>query len=235
MEKIFLTRKETFQAIYYDFIQYEPQFELFQTLWPVVFNNQAFITKDSKNSCTIVTRGRKSKIRKINDGELGNFLYKSLTKKITSLKKLAEIGHLVFQIKAYPGSNPEIGEEGIWFETDMDIFKCSQCGDCCRNLLYHNDCTEKDYMLWKETSRVDIMERVLVLNEKNETKKGMTQYRIWVNPETGYLSKKCPWLEMTAIRDRYVCSIEDVKPEICRQYPFTKKHANMTDCRGRFI
>jgi Fe-S-cluster containining protein len=33
-------------------------------------------------------------------------------------------------------------------------------------------------------------------------------------------------------RNRYRCTIHDIRPTICRQYPGSRKHARMTGCRG---
>jgi len=33
-------------------------------------------------------------------------------------------------------------------------------------------------------------------------------------------------------QDKYICRIHDVKPEHCRNYPKSRKHAQKTGCKG---
>ncbi|WP_243545419.1 YkgJ family cysteine cluster protein [Pseudodesulfovibrio tunisiensis] len=133
---------------------------------------------------------------------------------------LARICSVVFWCKAHTGTGPE-GRLGIWVPTGMRDFVCIQCGRCCSVLDYHRDCTEEDVALWRERGRTDILEWV--------GRKPDGSYRIWVRPGTDLLAETCPWL--TTLEDgRRVCSIHDCKPEICRQYPGSRKHAAMTGC-----
>ena len=120
--------------------------------------------------------------------------------------------------------------DGIWIRDQMDEFHCAMCGECCRNLFYETDCTREDLRLWEETGRTDILERVMV----TQTRQGKTEYRIWMDPSSGTISDQCPWLDWDKKQNMARCAIQDVKPDICRQYPFTRKHACMTDCRGDF-
>ena len=55
---------------------------------------------------------------------------------------IAKIYSRVMWVNSYTGKN-EHGEDGIWVETEMEKFKCVQCGNCCLNL---NDafCTTAD-------------------------------------------------------------------------------------------
>ena len=43
---------------------------------------------------------------------------------------------------------------------------------------------------------------------------------------------RCSWLRKLPNQDKYICRIHDVKPEHCRAYPKSKKHALKTGCRG---
>ena len=229
-DRIFLTRKELLRAVRIDFKQYGPQFDLFQDLCPIITGNTTIVIKDKNNDCALITRGKKSKTRRMREHELGDYLFKKLSKNDYPLSVLAEICRRVFETRASPGRHPVSGNEGIWIETDMALFHCTQCGDCCRNLLYHNDCTEEDYSLWGSLGRADIMKKVMIISSGDR----ITGYRIWMNPDTGQLYPQCPWMKPTPAKNRYACLIQDVKPEICRQYPYTRKHAIMTGCRGKF-
>ncbi len=122
------------------------------------------------------------------------------------------------------------GRDGIWIDTEMRLFHCLQCGDCCQKLLYHNDCTEEDYRRWETLGRTDIMDRVMRITSGGK----VTGYRIWVEPGTDLLYPECPWMIEAGSKNRYECRIQDVKPEICTHYPYTRKHAIMTGCKGEF-
>jgi hypothetical protein len=57
-------------------------------------------------------------------------------------------------------------------------------------------------------------------------------YRIWIDPDTGRPADVCPWLIRVPGSHLYKCGIHEEKPEICRLYPGSRKHAVMTGCRG---
>lgn len=229
-EKIFLTPKEVLAAIRIDFKQYGTQFGLFQELCPLITDNRKILVKDGRDFSVLISRGRKSKMRRLNDSDLGPYLYNMLKTTSCLLPVLADICNRVFQTPAYPGKRAEDGHDGIWIETDMKRFICRQCGDCCRNLHYHNDCTQNDYRRWQLLDRNDIMERVMIIGCANKP----DRYRIWIEPGTRQTTPECPWLQCDASNNLYKCTIQDIKPEFCRQYPLTRKHAEMTGCKGNF-
>lgn len=230
-EKIFLSRHQVLEAIRADFNQYDSQFPLFQELCPIVTDNHSIVTREGRNDCVLISRGKKSKTRHLTDGELSRYLIDKIAENCFSLPKMAEICGKVFQTRSWTGRNAEGGNAGIWIETDMSGFTCRQCGNCCRNLNYHNDCTEDDFKLWEMLGRDDIMEKVMIIRCEES---GISQYKIWKKPGTTQLYPECPWLAPASGSDRYKCLIQDVKPEYCRQYPLTRKHAEMTGCRGIF-
>jgi Fe-S-cluster containining protein len=55
---------------------------------------------------------------------------------------------------------------------------------------------------------------------------------LWISPAKGDDVKRCPWLRKLPNQDKYICRIHDVKPEHCRAYPKSRKHALKTGCRG---
>jgi Fe-S-cluster containining protein len=228
--RIFLSPAEALRAIRIDFKQYGPQFHLFQSLCPILTHNRTIVTKNEKGECILMKRGKKSKTRRISEQKLGDYLFKILNENDYPLPIIAEICQLVFETRVGPGKHPISGRDGIWIETDMASFQCCQCGDCCRTLFYHNDCTAEDYQQWETLGRTDIMEKVMVI----QSEAGETQYRIWMDPETRRLYSQCPWIVLSPLKNKYDCLIQDVKPEICRQYPYTRKHAIMTGCKGKF-
>ena len=88
--------------------------------------------------------------------------------------------------------------------------------------------TEDDIRRWQENDRSDILEwvDVIYLGEEHRV------YDIWINPVTGDDVQRCPWLRKLPNKDKYTCRIHDLKPEHCRAYPRTRKHALKTECKG---
>lgn len=231
-EKVFLTAREAKAAVEIDFRQYGPQPRLFRELSPLILGSSAIVLDQGRLSGVWIKQGRKNTLKPIRDHDLGNRLCRALQTKTYPLPVLARICTLTFQVRACPGPGPGPGDapQGIWIESDMDNFHCSQCGDCCRNLAFHNDCTEQDYRRWQGLGLAHILERVWVIVANGE----ISGYRIWVEPGSNRLSPVCPWLREVPGENRGTCRIQEVKPEICTQYPFTRKHARMTGCRGKF-
>jgi len=226
---IFLTKKEALDAIAIDFKQYGNQFPLFYDLVPMILGSKARVIADGDTSGVWIASGPSNRMKKIGHEKLGDFLISALNTKAYSLSQLSEICGLVFQVRAIVATCSE-NQPGIWIETDMNRFVCRQCGDCCQNLDYHDECTKEDYRRWCDPKYKDILDRVMVIPRKD----GKTEYKLWVKPGTQTLYEICPWLEKAPGEKVYRCLIQDVKPGICREYPFTRKHAVMTGCNGDF-
>jgi Fe-S-cluster containining protein len=123
---------------------------------------------------------------------------------------------------------PGTGKVGVRIETGMHLFTCRQCGQCCRFLDYRNEVGPADVARWRTMGRSDILRWVGVYRRND----AQPVYRIWVDPATGQPAAFCPFLKSNASGNRWVCGIHEVKPEICRQYPTSRKHARMTGCHG---
>jgi len=82
--------------------------------------------------------------------------------------------------------------------------------------------------MWEREGRFDILEWVdpIHISEDHYI------YDIWINPKTGADVSRCPWLRKFPKQDKYICRIHDVKPEHCRKYPSSMKHAEETGCKG---
>lgn len=110
------------------------------------------------------------------------------------------------------------------------IFKCKQCGNCYLNLsdAFQTSVSDEDVAMWDMKGRFDILEWV------NSIHLGEEHYihDIWINPKIGDDVWRCPWLRKLPKQDKYICRIQDVKPEHCRKYPKLKGHAEETGCRG---
>jgi len=108
-------------------------------------------------------------------------------------------------------------------------FKCKQCGNCCRNLYdaFSTCVSDEDIQMWQRAGRHDILEWVSPIQLGTHF-----VYDIWISPVTGEDVQRCPWLRKLPKQDKYICRIHDLKPEHCRAYPRSRKHALRTGCKG---
>jgi Fe-S-cluster containining protein len=115
-------------------------------------------------------------------------------------------------------------------EEDILEFTCKQCGHCCLNLSGAIDVcvTEEDVRRWEENDRADILAWVDVIS----LGEGHQVYDIWISPTTGDDVARCPWLRKLPGENKYICRIQDMKPEHCRNYPLSREHAEDTGCPG---
>jgi len=134
--------------------------------------------------------------------------------------EICKIYSMVMGVKAYVGAGP-LGDAGIWVETEMERFRCIQCGHCCLELAdsYCTNAYEEDIVRWEKEGRWDILEYVVGGD-------------LWISPRTSQDVTRCPWLRKLPNKNRYICRIHYTKPRHCREYPKSKKHALQTGCRG---
>jgi hypothetical protein len=229
---IFLTPVQAVDAVALDFQAYGPQPDLFRRIAPLILGNRCRITAgNEKGSGVSVLRG--TSFDPVADHHLGFYLIHVLETGPPDLLTLADICKQVFQTPAIAGHDRTGTVSGIWVHVRMDRFICRQCGQCCRTLDYETGCEKSDIRRWQDIGRTDILAWVQPRN--TVTGDSGPAYRIWVNPNTGETARTCPWLAPCPDHaDRFICTIHSIKPEVCRQYPFTAKHAAMTGCTGSF-
>jgi Fe-S-cluster containining protein len=130
----------------------------------------------------------------------------------------------VFWVHSYTGIGSESGQQGIWVKTEMEKFRCKQCGHCCLNLsdAYCNSVLDEDVNRWQLEHRCDILKFVDQSSFFND---------IWIDQETGEELGRCPWLKRLS-NNKYICRIHHTKPAHCRNYPHSKRHALTTGCKG---
>ena len=92
---------------------------------------------------------------------------------------------------------------------NKSTFKCKKCGKCCKPVVIMS---KEDIETIKKAGHKDFLE----LDP--------------IHPENGYISMKrendyCMFLDKTTKQ----CKIYDVRPEICRIYPFMEKD-ELKDC-----
>jgi hypothetical protein len=109
-------------------------------------------------------------------------------------------------------------------------FNCLCCGHCCLNLIdaYNGCVSDTDLQRWQRLGRHDLLSRIKTLDLGPDNK----LHTAWVDPETGDDVERCPWLLDRLDRAGFLCGIDDIKPEHCRDYPEHQDHAAATGCHG---
>lgn len=223
---IFLTQEEAVDAIRRDLQHYGAQTDLLCELFPIVMGAGALALPDEDRQSVWIKQKSRGPMRSIRCSDLAETLFTHMTRQAASTERLAEFCRGIFKETATPGRDRHSRQAGVWVETGMDGYNCRQCGRCCLTLDYHAECTAADYRRWQAASRDDILRWVRLVPGKN----GVPAYRIWVAPGTDEPVSTCPFLTKQTGNEKRTCAIHAVKPEICRQYPFTRKHARMTGC-----
>ncbi len=59
---------------------------------------------------------------------------------------------------------------------------------------------------------------------------GGTRRSLWISPETGKETQRCPWLRKLPRQEKYECRIHDVRPEVCRDFPIDIGQMIDLDC-----
>ncbi len=200
----FLTSAQAVDAIASDFGQYGRQPGLFSKISPLILGGDA-----PPGSA--------------GDEAAGFYLVHMLETKGVDAETLARICALVFETAVL--AEDQNGIPGIRIQDQMDEFNCTRCGNCCRGL--EHVCDPMDVASWERSDRADILSWV----KKEETARG-TQYRIWIDPRTGNPAAACPFLSRQPGTPLFFCAVQGAKPLVCREYPFTRKHARLTGCPG---
>lgn len=231
MEKsgsIFLTVEQALDAICRDLQQYEPQVNLMCELYRLLTGR--FVPIDARGQAKTVWLpicGQK-KMRMISDVDLVAYMVQMLKDESWTPEKMAAACRLVFQTRFHVACEIRSHLPGVCMHMGLETFKCRQCGHCCRNLEYGNQISAEDVQRWRQLQRDDILQWVGTFKAKDH----QVAYRMWMAPGTRQRVSKCPFLKKLPTVDRSICTIQDVKPGICRNYPLSRKHAHMTGCPG---
>jgi Fe-S-cluster containining protein len=228
-ERHFFSIDEALEAVRSAFAQYPSQLNLLRARWPMVFGDSAYILPGNRHRTAWTKFPGKAKLILSGEDDLKQHIMDQLNRWPPTANRLADICSQIFGVHATPGIRPGPGAfSGIWIDIDMSGFECLQCGHCCRTLNYHDGCSVSDYQRWLDLDRTDILAWVGTVREKGR----VSACRIWMLPGTNRFAEECPWLKRRADQKSYVCTIHDVRPKICRQYPGSRKHARLTGCRG---
>ena len=94
---------------------------------------------------------------------------------------------------------------------------CNSCGKCCKTAGNGGLSASPEEIDWWAHYRPDIARYA-------------RDGRIWVEPETGEYLAHCPWLQKSADKSHYTCTIYEVRPEDCRHYPVDIAQMISDDC-----
>ena len=138
---------------------------------------------------------------------------------------IAELYSKVEWVNTNVSEHPGTSVTGLLIETEMEKFDCIQCGHCCLELpdAYQASVPDSDVLRWERENRYDILERVDLFAGLND---------IWISPKSGEPVNRCPWLRKLPKKDKYICRIHETKPEHCRKFPKSKRHALENGCKG---
>ena len=225
---LFVSAQEAMDAVIADLRRYDPQLMLCCEILRFISGGSLVIRKDSAKAGAWLSRSGRRSMRWYASHQLIDYTCKFLCEADLSLAQLAAVCGRVFQTRAVEKVDRRTGVRGVLIETGMNAFCCRQCGQCCRRLDYHNEIKASDVERWQALGRDDILEWVGTIRRKGEIK----AYQIWVAPKTNSFVEGCPFLKFASSTNIWICGIHDCKPDICRQYPTTRKHALMTGCPG---
>ncbi len=223
---IFLTHAQATAALCADLKQYAPQKALFKDLTLILLGKHTVEDFGDKDRLWIQT-GKFGKMKNITWPALRHRLCTAVEGLPPDLPAMADLLSRVFKSAASVGVDEFGRQAGIWLDTGMADFHCRCCGRCCRSLDYHDQCTVADVRRWRLSGRNELIARARPVHRGGR----IDHYRIWTSADGKSTRKTCPWLR-SADGDRFVCSIQQDKPGICRDYPGSRKHAHMTGCAG---
>jgi Fe-S-cluster containining protein len=97
------------------------------------------------------------------------------------------------------------------------VKECNQCGKCCKNYSHGGLSATKSEIEYWETFRPDIFNYV-------------SNGNIWIDPGTGELLERCPWLRHLPKENKYICDIYNDRPDDCKHYPVTINQMVKDEC-----
>lgn len=212
-DRIFLTPEEAVQAVRLDADLYGPQEDLWAGLWRLLAGRSRAGPRGRGAVCGDWLPP---------PPDLAEAACSRLEACAADLDTLAAALGLVFETRAEPGTGPD-GAPGVYVATGMDRFSCTRCGHCCLTLSFHAVCAEEDLESWRAAGRDDVLAWV--------GGGGQGPGMLWVRPETGLLTEQCPWI-FPEPDGRFTCTIHELKPTLCRDFPGSRKHARLTGCPG---
>ncbi|OIQ63228.1 flagellin N-methylase [mine drainage metagenome] len=103
---------------------------------------------------------------------------------------------------------------------------CTRCGKCCTNASYMLTlfATPNDILRWRREGRSDILRYAPVFQEIGSAD-------LWIDPVSGNELSRCPFLKRSrGAGGKYLCSIHETRPDVCRGYPYSMEQMREDGC-----
>ena len=115
---------------------------------------------------------------------------------------------------------------------DRENFNCTGCGKCCTYGPYMRTMSagEEDLQRWEDEGRQDILDTADIFSWGDGEDRTAD---LWMDPKTGdeRNSDRCPWVKKVG-KDNWHCTIHELRPNVCRNYPVNKKQRDEFECPG---
>jgi Fe-S-cluster containining protein len=110
----------------------------------------------------------------------------------------------------------------------VDSFICQKCGRCCKaDSLLQGDASIQDIARWIQDGRYDILKWVAPFPVPDSEE---MMFDVWVDRKTQDYAKRCPWLQKESDSNLFVCTIYEIRPRTCREWPWTLPAAQIVGC-----
>jgi len=92
---------------------------------------------------------------------------------------------------------------------------CTNCGKCCTNPSFMGslEATGDDVKRWRRQRRHDILRFAEIMGPPEDP-----WADLWVDRNSGVERERCPFVRKVLGQPRYLCSIYETRPQVCRDY-----------------
>ncbi len=159
-DKKYLSISEAIDEICHDFRLYSNQYDLFSKVYTFLVGGKAEPGEEKCPPFDISYGGIWFQPKNCQEKtfyslqDFDDLLVQAFATKNLSAIEVAELYSMVMGVKTYVDKKQGGNLSGIWVKTEMENFKCIQCGHCCLNLsdAYTTDADERDMTRWKNSN-----------------------------------------------------------------------------------
>ena len=117
-------------------------------------------------------------------------------------------------------------------KTSLGPFTCTECGKCCTYgpFMGTMSANEEDIQRWENAGRQDILDTAHIFSWGDNAPRNAD---LWMDPKTGdeISTGICPWVKKID-EDKWHCTIHNLRPNTCRNFPVNKEHRDQFECPG---
>ena len=163
--KKFLSFSLAIKEILDDFRSDPEQYDLFAKVYSFLVGGKAVPGEEECPPMGIKYSGIRYQSEDMKEGifynwhEFDDLLTQAFFSKLPNAQNIVKLYRVVMGLNAYIGTDPG-KKAGIWVETEMEKYRCIQCGHCCLNLTdaFCTSAHEEDMVRWEEEGRRDILD-----------------------------------------------------------------------------